>query len=41
MPRWSLSARCTVTKSAMSSSGKSSPYAFPVAGLTLEGPVVP
>ena len=40
-PRWRPSSRCTSTKSLMSSSGKSSPQASPVAGLTEPGPVVP
>ncbi len=41
MPRWWIIARWTVTKSPMSRSGKSSPYAWPVAGSMLDGPVVP
>ena len=41
MPRCATSARCTVTKSATSSSGKSSPQGLPVAGLIELGPVVP
>ncbi len=40
-PRWSISAACARTMSRMVTSGKSSPQAFPVAGLTEAGPEEP
>jgi len=40
-PRRAMSARCTVTKSLISSNGKSSPQGLPVAGLIEPGPVLP
>ena len=41
MPRWSISIACARTMSRMVTTGKSSPHAVPVAGLSEAGPVVP
>ena len=41
MPRCWPRRRCTVTKSDIANSGKSSPYGSSVAGLIDDGPVVP